>query len=68
MALPLWLAIDETRAKPIPLLHVVVGTLAVVYVDVVMLDVLRYNVAPHCTEVEQGAQGLGRPGDACLTP
>lgn len=66
LALPVWLATDETRKRSIPIHHVVIGTLAVVYVDVLLLDALRYNVAPHFTEVVEGAQGLGDHPDSCL--
>lgn len=68
LALPLWLAIDENRARSIPIRHVVVGTLAVVYADVLMLDLLRYHVAPHVTDVVEGAPGLGDYADSCLAP
>ena len=66
LALPLWIAIDETPGDKISMWSVVLWLGAVLYADLVMLDLLRYNVAPHFTTVVEGAQGLGDFGNSCL--
>ncbi len=67
-ALPMWMAIDETPRELLPAGMVVVFLFAALYADVITLDVLRYNVAPHFTEVVEGANGLRDFGTSCLEP
>jgi hypothetical protein len=67
-ALPAWLAIDERPGVSVSMLVVVVGFLAAVYAQMLVLDVLRYHVAPHFTEVEHGAMGFRDFDTSCLEP
>jgi hypothetical protein len=67
-ALPAWLAIDERPGQSVGMLVVVVGFLAAVYAQMLVLDVLRHHVAPHFTEVEHGAQGFRDFDESCLQP
>ncbi len=41
---------------------------AAVYGDSLMLDFYRYQLAPHVTNVVEGARGLGYQADSCLAP
>jgi hypothetical protein len=65
-ALPMWLHIDEKVGESVPTFRVLVFLFAALYADVLTLDVLRYHVAPHVTEVETGAMNLRDFGDGCL--
>lgn len=66
-ALPVWIGMDEAPDRPrTPTLHVAVGILAACYADLIVLDVLRYHVAPAFTEVEDRAMNLRDYGDGCL--
>lgn len=67
-ALPVWFAIDETQERKLPWPHVCIAVCAAVYLDSLALDVLRYHVAPHLTQVMEGANGLGHAEKSCLTP
>jgi hypothetical protein len=64
--LPAWMAVDERSGERTPCLHVVAFVLAAVYADSLVLDVLRYHVAPALTEVQTGAVGLGDVEGSCL--
>ena len=69
LALPLWMAIDETPGGPrLSLAAVLVGLGAVLYADLLLLDLLRYQVAPHLTTVIEGAVGLRDYAGSCLLP
>jgi len=65
-ALPMWISIDEEPGQDVPLFTVVVWLFAAMYADVIVLDLLRYNVAPHLTTVIEGANGLRDYGHGCL--
>jgi cycloeucalenol cycloisomerase len=53
--LPVWVGIDERPGERRPWTFAVVGVLAAVYVDSLMLDLLRHQVAPHLTRVVDDA-------------
>jgi cycloeucalenol cycloisomerase len=65
--LPVWAAIDERGPGERSWTFALVGVLAAVYADSLVLDVLRYHVAPHFTEVHAGANGLGDLTGTCLS-
>jgi len=67
-ALPVWFAIDEYPDRSVPLAHVCIAVCAAVYLDSLALDVLRYHVAPHLTQVVENANGLRDVGTSCLLP
>ncbi|MFW6049540.1 MAG: hypothetical protein ACODAU_00110 [Myxococcota bacterium] len=67
-ALPAWLAIDERPGRRVGFLVVVVGVLAAVYAEMLVLDVLRHHVAPLFTVVEHGADGFRDFDTSCLEP
>jgi hypothetical protein len=67
-ALPAWMAIDEHPGMRVGMGVVVVGFLAAVYAQMLVLDVLRYHVAPHFTEVQHGAMGFRDFDTSCLEP
>jgi cycloeucalenol cycloisomerase len=64
--LPVWLAIDEHPNVSLTLRYALVGVLAAVYADSLLLDVLRYHVAPQLTTVREGANGMDRSQPSCL--
>ncbi|GEM_PF-1688182 len=68
--LPLWMAIDETHEDPTSPqtspFFILIGLCAVLYADLITLDLLRYHVAPHFTVVEQDAVGLRDFDGSCL--
>jgi cycloeucalenol cycloisomerase len=64
--LPVWLGVDEHPGDTKPLGLLLVGVLAAVYVDTLLLDLLRHHVAPHFTVVHTGAIGLGDFATSCL--
>ena len=68
-ALPMWYFIDEfaDRAR-VPVATVLVWGAAGLYGDLLVLDLLRYHVAPHVTVVEEGARNMGDFGEGCLPP
>jgi cycloeucalenol cycloisomerase len=66
VALPVWLAIDETPGARIRLWHVLLLTVLAVGVDTALLHGLRHHVAPHLTTVVEGANGLRDFDDSCL--
>jgi len=68
LALPMWVAIDEHPGVRVTATSVVVMLGAVLYADLIALDLLRYNVAPHLTTVVEGAVGLRDFGTSCLVP
>jgi hypothetical protein len=68
LALPMWMAIDEVPGKRVQAFSVVVFLFAAVYADVLVLDFVRYHVAPHFTTVVRGANGLRDFGTSCLQP
>jgi len=67
-ALPVWLRIDERPGASIGLFAIVVGVLAAVYAELLVLDALRAFVAPLFTDVETGAMGFRDFADSCLVP
>jgi cycloeucalenol cycloisomerase len=67
LALPVWLYVDERPGVRVPLVAVLVAVAAAVYVDTLLLDLYRYQLAPLVTTVVDGAPGLGVPGDGCLS-
>jgi hypothetical protein len=67
-ALPVWIAIDERPGESIPLLQVVVGSLAAIFANLICLEMYRYLLAPYVTIVEPGANGLRDFGASCLVP
>lgn len=67
-ALPMWISIDEEPGADVPLLTVVVWLFAALYADGLVLDLLRYEVAPYVTTVVEGANGLRDFGTSCLVP
>lgn len=67
-ALPAWFVTDETPGKRTGPFLVAVYCLAALYADLITLDLLRYNVAPHVTVVEEDAHNLRDFGDGCLEP
>lgn len=66
VALPMWIAIDETPNRETPWLQVGVWLFAALYADLLLLDLLRAHVAPHLTDVVEGAQGLRDFDTSCL--
>lgn len=66
VALPVWIAIDESKEARLPLSRVLLFTLLAVIVDTILLHVLRLTVAPHITTVIDGANGLRDFGTSCL--
>lgn len=70
LVLPVWMTTDERPDRAAtPVWHVVAGVLAACYVDLLVLDLLRYEVAPHLTTVVEGAIGLRDYGPgSCLVP
>lgn len=67
-ALPAWMSIDERPGASVGMRVIVVGFLAAVYAQLLVLDVLRYHVAPHFTEVQHGAVGFRDFDTSCLEP
>lgn len=65
-ALPGWILTDETPGKRIGPVMAATFCLAALYADLITLDLLRYNVAPHVTTVETDAHNLRDFGDGCL--
>ena len=57
-ALPVWLAVDERPGESRALSLLLVGVLAAVYADTLLLDGLRHHVAPLVTQVRENAPGL----------
>lgn len=68
VALPVWIAIDETPGRRITLGRVLLFTVLAVLVDTLALQLLRTHVAPHLTTVVDGANGLRDFGTSCLEP
>lgn len=68
VALPVWIAIDETPDARMSLGRVLALTALAVIVDTILLHVLRVTVAPHLTTVVDGANGLRDFGASCLEP
>jgi hypothetical protein len=68
LALPVWLSIDERPGEDVSIFHVLAGVCAAMYVDSLLLDVYRYQLAPHVTTVVEGAVGLRDYGNSCLVP
>jgi hypothetical protein len=66
VALPVWIAIDETAEARLPLSRVLLFTLLAVIVDTILLYLLRIYIAPHLTTVIDGANGLRDFGTSCL--
>jgi cycloeucalenol cycloisomerase len=66
VALPVWIAIDETPGPRISLSRVLLFTVVAVLVDTLALHLLRVHVAPHLTTVVDGAVGLRDFGASCL--
>jgi cycloeucalenol cycloisomerase len=66
--LPVWVSLDETRDRTLPLVWVVAATLGAMYADLITLDLLRYHVAPLVTTVVTDAPGLRDFGSGCLLP
>lgn len=66
--LPVWWLIDEDPEKPrTPIGRVVVWSAAAMFGMVVVFELLRAWVAPHLTDVQQGARGLETdPTGTCL--
>ncbi len=67
-ALPMWMAIDETPGDRVRAFSVLVWLGAVLCADLLALDLLRYQVAPHFTDVVEGANGLRDFATSCLEP
>lgn len=67
-ALPMWMAIDETPGARVSSIQVLIWLGAVLCADLICLELLRYHVAPHFTEVVQGANGLRDFATSCLVP
>jgi cycloeucalenol cycloisomerase len=67
-ALPVWLRIDERPGETTSLARVVVRSLAALMLIVITFEVLRHLVAPHVTQVVEGARGLRDFGSSCLGP
>lgn len=67
LIMPVWVALSESRAG-LTMGTVVAWTLAAVYIDALLLDLLRYNVAPWFTTVIEDAPGLRDFGANCLGP
>ncbi len=67
-ALPVWLAIDERPGKSAALLPIAMWVLAAVYAQDLVLQGLRYSVAPYLTTVEDDAQGFRDFDESCLEP
>jgi cycloeucalenol cycloisomerase len=68
LILPAWMAVDERRGARVPALTVALWTLAALYADLIVLDLLRYHVAPALTTVHPHAHGLRDFGSSCLGP
>jgi hypothetical protein len=68
VALPVWIAIDESPDRRLSMSRVVAYTVLAVAADVLLLALLRAFVAPHFTTVIDGANGLGDFGTSCLEP
>ncbi|MCB9683380.1 MAG: hypothetical protein H6733_18085 [Alphaproteobacteria bacterium] len=66
LALPMWAAIDERAEARVPWTRVVLMLGAVLYADLLGLDVLRYHVAPRLTVVHTGVRGAGDNATSCL--
>jgi cycloeucalenol cycloisomerase len=66
--LPAWMAVDERPGRRVSALTVVAWTLAALYADLIVLDLLRYHVAPALTTVHPHAHGLRDFGSSCLGP
>lgn len=68
-ALPMWFFTDEYDDRPrIGALTVAIWCFAALYADLLTLDLLRYEVAPHLTVVEEDAHNLRDFGEGCLPP
>jgi len=66
-ALPMWFFADEHEDMPrVGPLTVAIWCGAVLYADLLSLDVLRYHVAPSLTVVEYDAHNLRDFGEGCL--
>ncbi|MCB9595357.1 MAG: hypothetical protein H6719_21740 [Sandaracinaceae bacterium] len=66
-ALPMWMAIDETPERRLPVRLVFVFAAAALFADWIALEVLRHHVAPLFTTVVDHAPGL-RAFAGCLVP
>jgi hypothetical protein len=66
LVLPAWLGVDERRGARVSAWTVVAWTLAALYADLIVLDLLRHFVAPALTHVEPHARGLRDFGTSCL--
>ena len=64
--LPAWMGVDERPGRRVSVLTVVAWTLAALYADLIVLDLLRYHVAPALTTVHPHAHGLRDFGSSCL--
>jgi hypothetical protein len=67
-ALPMWMNIDERPGDNPTAATVMIWLGAAMYADVLALDLLRYHVAPHFTEVVPHANGLRDFAGSCLVP
>ena len=68
LALPVWIYIDERPGPRVNLFQVMVAVAAAMYVDSLLLDLYRYQLAPHVTTVVEGAVGLRDYANSCLLP
>ena len=65
---PVWLSIDERPTRTVTATTVLIRTAAAMYAVVLLLDLYRYQLAPHLTQVVDGANGLRDFATSCLVP
>lgn len=64
--MPVWMAIDERAADDVPFLQTLLWNAAAMLAIIVAFDLYRAGLAPHVTDVVEGAHGFRDFATSCL--
>lgn len=66
--LPVWVGIDEASAKEVSFWRALLWNAAAMFGIIVAFDLYRFALAPHVTDVIEGAHGFRDFATSCLVP